>query len=103
MTDQGLDGPAQHRLAAQHPKLLGSAAAETFALTRCNDECRDCHAGGALGLLALSAKGFLTICRLPMEMLKPISIGPVRIEAPVILAPMTAVTDLPFRRIVKRY
>jgi tRNA-dihydrouridine synthase B len=38
-----------------------------------------------------------------MTVLKPISIGPVRIEAPVILAPMTAVTDLPFRRIVKRY
>ena len=38
-----------------------------------------------------------------MSLVKPISIGPVRIEAPVILAPMTAVTDLPFRRIVKRY
>ena len=35
--------------------------------------------------------------------LKPIQIGPVRIEAPVILAPMTGVTDLPFRRAVKRY
>jgi tRNA-dihydrouridine synthase B len=34
---------------------------------------------------------------------KPIQIGPVRIEAPVILAPMTGVTDRPFRRIVKRY
>ncbi len=33
----------------------------------------------------------------------PISVGPVRIDAPVILAPMTGVTDLPFRRIVKRY
>jgi tRNA-dihydrouridine synthase B len=33
----------------------------------------------------------------------PISIGPVRIDAPVILAPMTGVTDRPFRRIVKRY
>jgi tRNA-dihydrouridine synthase B len=33
----------------------------------------------------------------------PISIGPVRIETPVILAPMTGVTDMPFRRIVKRY
>lgn len=33
----------------------------------------------------------------------PIEIGPVRIGAPVILAPMTGVTDLPFRRVVKRY
>ena len=39
----------------------------------------------------------------PMSRLKPIQIGPVRIEAPVILAPMTGVTDMPFRRIVKRY
>jgi tRNA-dihydrouridine synthase B len=38
-----------------------------------------------------------------MTMLKPIQVGPVRIDSPVILAPMTAVTDLPFRRIVKRY
>ena len=39
----------------------------------------------------------------PMSGLKPIEIGPVRIESPVILAPMTGVTDLPFRRVVKRY
>ncbi|HYJ31555.1 MAG TPA: tRNA dihydrouridine synthase DusB [Allosphingosinicella sp.] len=38
-----------------------------------------------------------------MSKLAPIKIGPVRIEAPVILAPMTGVTDRPFRRIVKRY
>ncbi|QNM83371.1 tRNA dihydrouridine synthase DusB [Sphingomonas sabuli] len=38
-----------------------------------------------------------------MAMLNPISIGPVRIDAPVILAPMTGVTDLPFRRVVKRF
>ena len=38
-----------------------------------------------------------------MTELKPISIGPVQIASPVILAPMTGVTDLPFRRIVKRY
>jgi tRNA-dihydrouridine synthase B len=41
--------------------------------------------------------------RHPMQPLSPISIGPVRIEAPVILAPMTGVTDRPFRKIVKRY
>jgi len=38
-----------------------------------------------------------------MQMLKPIKIGPVEVGSPVILAPMTAVTDLPFRRAVKRY
>ena len=38
-----------------------------------------------------------------MQMLKPIRIGPVAVGSPVILAPMTAVTDLPFRRAVKRY
>ncbi|HEX6411312.1 MAG TPA: tRNA dihydrouridine synthase DusB [Sphingomicrobium sp.] len=38
-----------------------------------------------------------------MTELKPVSIGPVQIASPVILAPMTGVTDLPFRRIVKRY
>jgi len=38
-----------------------------------------------------------------MQVLKPIQVGPVRIDAPVILAPMTGVTDLPFRRVVKRY
>ncbi|MEO6433891.1 MAG: tRNA dihydrouridine synthase DusB [Sphingomicrobium sp.] len=38
-----------------------------------------------------------------MTQLKPIKIGPVDIVAPVILAPMTGVTDLPFRRVVKRF
>ncbi|HEV2866894.1 MAG TPA: tRNA-dihydrouridine synthase, partial [Allosphingosinicella sp.] len=38
-----------------------------------------------------------------MNRLAPISVGSVRLEAPVILAPMTGVTDMPFRRIVKRY
>jgi tRNA-dihydrouridine synthase B len=38
-----------------------------------------------------------------MPRLSPISIGPVSIEAPAILAPMTGVTDRPFRKIVKRY
>jgi tRNA-dihydrouridine synthase B len=35
--------------------------------------------------------------------LRPITIGDVRIDCPVMLAPMTGVTDLPFRRLVRRY
>ncbi len=35
--------------------------------------------------------------------LDPIMIGPERIACPVILAPMTGVTDLPFRRVVRRF
>lgn len=35
--------------------------------------------------------------------LKSIAVGPVTIENPVILAPMSGVTDMPFRRLVKRF
>lgn len=35
--------------------------------------------------------------------LSPIRIGDITIAQPVILAPMTGVTDMPFRRIVRRY
>ena len=35
--------------------------------------------------------------------LLPISIGNIKIESPVILAPMTGVTDLPFRKLVRRF
>jgi tRNA-dihydrouridine synthase B len=35
--------------------------------------------------------------------LAPIMVGPVRIDCPVILAPMTGVTDMPFRKIVRRF
>ena len=38
-----------------------------------------------------------------MTQLDPISIGPLTIDMPVILAPMTGVTDRPFRRLVRRY
>ena len=34
---------------------------------------------------------------------KPINIGNVVIDTPVILAPMTGVTDLPFRKLVRKY
>ena len=35
--------------------------------------------------------------------LRPIDVGPVRIDCPVILAPMTGVTDRPFRTLVRSY
>ena len=34
---------------------------------------------------------------------RPIRVGPVEIDIPVVLAPMTGVTDLPFRTLVRRY
>jgi tRNA-dihydrouridine synthase B len=38
-----------------------------------------------------------------MRDLPPLQIGPVRIDTPVILAPMTGVSDQPFRTLVRRY
>jgi tRNA-dihydrouridine synthase B len=38
-----------------------------------------------------------------MARLSPITIGPATIDMPVILAPMTGVTDMPFRTLVRRY
>ena len=37
------------------------------------------------------------------NILKPIKLGPIVIEDPVLLCPMAGVTDLPFRRLVKRF
>ena len=38
-----------------------------------------------------------------MQRIHPIHIGPVTIPVPVILAPMTGVTDMPFRTVVRRF
>ncbi len=35
--------------------------------------------------------------------LRPIRVGPVQLDCPVVLAPMTGVSDLPFRRLVRRF
>ena len=35
--------------------------------------------------------------------LNPIQVGPITIDCPVVLAPMTGVTDMPFRTIVRRF
>lgn len=42
-------------------------------------------------------------CPLPPRGPAPIAIGPVIIDTPVVLAPMTGVTDLPFRRLVRSF
>jgi len=39
----------------------------------------------------------------PPPPLNPIKVGPVGIDCPVVLAPMTGVSDLPFRRLVRRF
>ncbi len=39
----------------------------------------------------------------PPPPLRPIMVGPVEIATPVVLAPMTGVTDMPFRTLVRRY
>lgn len=39
----------------------------------------------------------------PVPQLKPIQIGSIKLETPVILAPMSGVTDMPFRRLVKKH
>ena len=44
-----------------------------------------------------------TVTPLPPCAPKPIDVGGVEIATPVILAPMTGVTDLPFRRLVRQY
>ena len=49
------------------------------------------------------ASVFALISPPPMKSFAPIQIGPVRIDSPVILAPMTGVTDRPVRKAVKRY
>jgi len=39
----------------------------------------------------------------PPPALRPIHVGPVTIDCPVVLAPMTGVSDLPFRRMVRGF
>ena len=98
MAEQRFRRPAQHRLAAEQAILLGHACAEALALAGGDDEGSHAHSAAPC-----SPTGAPVKARPLMSMLKPIHVGPVRIDAPVILAPMTGVTDLPFRRVVKRY
>jgi tRNA-dihydrouridine synthase B len=103
MADQSFDSPAKDRLSTNRAVLLRHVSAQALAFAGGYDECGNGHAAAALGRLALSAKGCSPTSPRPMTELKSISIGPVQIASPVILAPMTGVTDLPFRKVVKRY
>src|ERR1044072_9616118 len=93
---QGFDGPAQDRLSADRAVLLRDITTQAFAFAGGHDESGYGHAAGGLGRLALSAKCCSPTCAELMTELKPISIGPVQIASPVILAPMTAAPDCPF-------
>ena len=107
MGNQGFDRTAQDRFAAEETILLRQRSAQALAFAGCDDESGDGHCGGPLRRVELPAKAPICMGLRPSmtnePILKPIDIGPVRIDAPVILAPMTGVTDLPFRRAVKRY
>lgn len=48
-------------------------------------------------------KTALTTYMTDQPRMKPIQIGPVRVDVPVILAPMSGVTDMPFRRLVSSF
>lgn len=103
MSGKGYHRSPNERKSTEVAELLGHRAAHAFAFAGGNDEGGDGHLRAPLGPLGLPAKTLDCIGARPMSFLNPIDIGPVRIEAPVILAPMTGVTDLPFRRVVKRY
>ena len=99
-----VDRMGKQRLAGDLPILLRHLAARAAAAASRYDQC-DVYDPCKRRL----AEPKLARQRIPpylarrMSRLQPIQIGPVRIETPVILAPMTGVTDMPFRRIVKRY
>src|SRR5947199_10283007 len=67
MTDERLDCPSQHRLAADLSELLGDSSAQALALAGGHNEGGDSHEGRALRVIALSAKGSSTISRRPMS------------------------------------
>jgi tRNA-dihydrouridine synthase B len=96
----------QQWLPADPPILLRRVAAGAAAASGGHDQSHDpsltLHRR-ALAEANLARQRLCSYLARSMPEVTPISIGPVRIEAPVILAPMTGVTDRPFRRIVKRY
>ena len=103
VADEWLRRPAHHRLAADRPVLLGHAAAEALAGSGGDDQGGGGRHRAALAEARLARQRLASYLPPLMSRLKPLDIGPLRIETPVILAPMTGVTDMPFRRIAKSY
>jgi tRNA-dihydrouridine synthase B len=102
---EAIDRMSEKGPAGEGAILLRELAAGPAAVPRGDHQC-DCPArchGGVLAEPKLARQRIPPYLAPPMSRLAPIQIGPVRIETPVILAPMTGVTDMPFRRIVKRY
>ena len=98
-----VDGVGKKGLARDAAILLGHPAAGAAAAAGRDDQCHCPSHARCLAEAKLARQRIPPYLARPMARLAPIQIGPVRIEAPVILAPMTGVTDMPFRRIVKRY
>src|SRR5690606_1575067 len=88
-------GPGQRRPRSRRCGKKGRGPAWRRPVTACPKESNPLCAACFLGR---------TMQPLPTPpQLEPIDIGPVRIDCPVILAPMTGVTDMPFRRLVRRF
>src|SRR5205085_1907737 len=98
-----VDRIGQQGLAGELAILLRRLAAGPAAAARGHDQCDGPSHAIRLADPKLARQRLSSYFARPMSRLAPIQIGPVRIETPVILAPMTGVTDMPFRRIVKRY
>ena len=103
MAEQAGDSMAQQGLAGNATKLLGNATAGPQTGTGGHDEGTYTHDLGTYRAFALSERANLRYGPPAMNMLAPIQIGPNRIDVPVILAPMTGVTDMPFRTLVRRF
>jgi len=101
-----VESVGEQRAAAELAILLGLGAAGAASASRSDQQGRRRARGLHPVRLAeanLARQRLSPYLAGPMSRLKPIAVGPVRIDAPVILAPMTGVTDLPFRRVVKSY
>ncbi|KAB7648861.1 tRNA dihydrouridine synthase DusB [Polymorphobacter fuscus] len=99
---------AQQHDAADVLILFGHFAAGAQAFSGGNDEGGNGHRRVS-NLPAACRTGGKPIWRvpvfwaLPVNRIPAIPIGPLTLDTPVILAPMTGVTDRPFRTLVKRY